>query len=340
VSDSDSNTRSATPGDKRGKFPWFAILRLFGVALFVFVLLRTDLGALSNSLREVRPMWLLAAVLSQCTVLLLKGVRWHVLTGGTPARTSFGCSLGQCLESYAIGVITPGRLGEFMRVGHAVGKGAPLSAGILVLCERLLDTGLFMAGFGAAVLAGFVFPGQLELGGLAAGLGAVILFVASAMLSSERMSRLARNLMAATPFRRFASFQIHSPERVGRTLAVLLLSVAGALMYFLSCQLLAVSVGLPSPFLKTVGSIAGAGLLTILPITILGMGTREVTLLYLYSASPRAVVLAFSTLVLLVAQAGGGIIALAAGHAVFWLSGRKRPGSGKQNPLSVCKSQP
>lgn len=46
-----------------------------------------------------------------------KGFRWHLLNVANDSG-KLKQSLGEFLESYAIGVITPGRLGELMKAGH------------------------------------------------------------------------------------------------------------------------------------------------------------------------------------------------------------------------------
>ena len=51
-----------------------------------------------------------------------------------------------------------------------------------------------------------------------------------------------------------------------------------------------------------------------LPITIMGLGTREGIFLLLFQPMTEAMILAFSGLVFLVAQIGGGIISLILGY--------------------------
>jgi uncharacterized membrane protein YbhN (UPF0104 family) len=73
-------------------------------------------------------------------------------------------------------------------------------------------------------------------------------------------------------------------------------------------------VNLPVSFLTVSGGVAIAGLLNMLPITVMGLGTRELTFLYVFKTFSEAQVLALSGLIFLVAQIGGGIIALILGQ--------------------------
>ena len=68
--------------------------------------------------------------------------------------------------------------------------------------------------------------------------------------------------------------------------------------------------------------VAIAGLLNMLPITIMGLGTREGTFLLLFKPLAEPLILAFSGLVFLVAQIGGGLVSLILGQ-LFLIAAKK-----------------
>ena len=67
-------------------------------------------------------------------------------------------------------------------------------------------------------------------------------------------------------------------------------------------------------FVFTAEAVALAGLLNMLPITIMGLGTREMTSLFVFEHLAVPHVLAFSSMVFLIAQLGGGVVALVMGE--------------------------
>ena len=69
----------------------------------------------------------------------------------------------------------------------------------------------------------------------------------------------------------------------GSVILIFLLSIISSFLYFLSCYLLACSIFLKSTFVSISGGVAIAGMFNMLPVTIMGMGTREVTFLYVFS---------------------------------------------------------
>jgi uncharacterized membrane protein YbhN (UPF0104 family) len=298
---------------------WFGLLRLVGIVLFLALIWRVDKRAVWKSLTSADLNLLTAGVLAQCAVLLSKGCRWHVLNEGQGNLAVFSRNLGQCLESYAIGVFTPGRIGELIKMGHvAADGGSPVQAGLLVLAERAMDLGLFVVAAGSALAFGLL-AGVLPVFGVAIIVGGLaILSVACGLLLHVGVVQRLAKFPGASRFIRFGGRVTRHRHPVRMTSVVVLLSIAGTCAHFVSCHFLARSVSLQSPFLCTTGAMAIAGLLTLVPVTVLGLGTRELTLLYVLGDYPESQVLAFSALVLLVAQIGGGMIAMILGHAAIY----------------------
>ena len=105
-------------------------------------------------------------------------------------------------------------------------------------------------------------------------------------------------------------------------MSVILLSIASNLSYFISCYFIAVGLSYNYPILFISGVVAIAGLLNMLPITIMGLGTREGTFLLLFKPLAEPLILAFSGLVFLVAQIGGGLVSLILGQ-LFLIAAKK-----------------
>ncbi|MFW5706226.1 MAG: hypothetical protein ACOCX8_04405, partial [Bacteroidota bacterium] len=100
-----------------------------------------------------------------------------------------------------------------------------------------------------------------------------------------------------------------------------MLSVLSNYSYFISCYYLAQSVGLPLGLVDTGAGVAVAGLVNMLPVTVMGLGTRELIFLSIFNAYAERTVLAFSFAIFLVAQIGGGLISMILGQ-VFLIMDR------------------
>ena len=90
----------------------------------------------------------------------------------------------------------------------------------------------------------------------------------------------------------------------------LAITFASYFFFFGSCYFLSLSIGIPLPYYKIAFYIACANILSFLPISFAGIGTREASLVYLFSIEnlPGESALAFSTLVFLFTYILTGII--------------------------------
>jgi len=308
-----------TTNKKTRKIRWFSLLRILGIVIFIVVLFNVDLAEIWENIKKVNISLLLLAVLFQVILLLVKGIRWHVLNSGSQNKQSIYQSLGEFLESYAVGVITPGRLGELMKAGYQTTKEKIIASGIRVLAERGLDIGFFIIVAASALIwANLVIINSLM--GLFILLAGVIIFIIAILLIGSHKiytlgDRLVKNISETYKSRTKKEISI-----------IVLLAIISNLSYFISCYFLALGIDLPINFLTVSGGVAIAGLLNMLPITVMGLGTRELTFIYVFSSFSEAHVLALSGLIFLVAQIGGGVIALILGQLFLNLKPKKTEG--------------
>ncbi len=282
--------------------------------MFVVVLARTDLNALWAYMSQVDRTLLLLGIGFQMTLLVIKCWRWYILNEEGYDRRRFLQRSGEFFEGYAIGVITPGRFGELMKAGHAGTKKGILGAGLKVIAERGMDLSIFFVIGGAAIIH-HVLPGLGPTWGwfiLLTGVAGMVL--AFLILWSPAIVRLAE-----IPLRWIR--QLKKEETLGfrhksfpSTSLFLLLSVSGNLCYFICCYFLAAGVSLDISVIETGGGVAAAGIANTIPVTVMGLGTRELTFLYVFRDFPRPQVLAFSALVFLVAQIGAGLVSMVLGQ--------------------------
>lgn len=299
--------KEAINNKKTRKVKWFSLLRILGIAIFIIVLFNVDLAEIWKHIKKVKISFLFIAILFQIILLIVKGIRWHFLNDGSKNRQSVFQSMGEFMESYAIGVITPGRLGELMKAGYQNTKEKIIASGIRVIAERGLDIGFFIIIAACALIwASLIVLNQYI--SLLILLGGLMIFVLAILLIGSRKiyswgDKWVKNISETYKYRNRKEILI-----------IVLLALISNLSYFVSCYFLALSVDLPITFLTVSGGVAIAGLLNMLPITVMGLGTRELTFIYVFKSFSEAQILALSGLIFLVAQIGGGVIALILGQ--------------------------
>ncbi|RLD40013.1 MAG: hypothetical protein DRI83_00075 [Bacteroidetes bacterium] len=304
---------NANPGKKCILSP-FLFIRLIGIALFIFILTNINLEELWDNIRKVEIGFLFYGILFQLILLLAKGMRWHLMNKGGRSTYSIIRSYGEFFESYAIGVITPGRLGELVKAGHAEGKKSTIETVFRIIIERGIDIGFFVIVAGAAFLFAYtglipVIPAIIIL--IA---GSIIFILSMVLMKSDASLSFTQNLLNKLPFLKLdLKFSFRHLDN-SNFLFVIILSLISNFSAFLSCYMLALGLNFELSLLFVSGGIAIAGLINMLPITIMGLGTREATFLLLFKPMAEPLILAFSGLVFLVAQISGGLIALLLGQ--------------------------
>ncbi len=308
------------------------LLKLLGVVLWLVIILQLDLRRVVFVIAGTDLVWIAPAVFFLLTTFLFKGIRWRVSLQAQHINLSILKVVGIVLVSSFVGFLTPGRIGDFVRVGYLKQENLTLASGFAnTLLDRTYDL-VILVLFG---LAGMAFFGSLLLAHLA--YVVLVLFVVLVSLYTmfalrHRVSVNAKHILKfalpaaqydlvaggwsefSTEFKRLAV--ITFPK-------MLLFSLILYASYFLQIYALARSLGISISFLYLSMSFSVAALISLLPISIGGLGTREAVLILLLGrvslTAETVVILSFADNVVF-GMLLGGIIAL-----IFWLvSGRHR----------------
>jgi hypothetical protein len=261
-------------------------LRLLGPLLFVLVIARLrDRAALVSLLQSAEAWPLVLAVLLNFVNIHLKVVRWDVFlkTRGIvyPLRRAWGAFV----SSLYVGMLTPGRVGDVLRVHYLrADLGVPYAEGLAsVVIDRLCDL---------YVLVGFVAVGVVRYGDVLAGKLAWITWFglgAPALVPLALLVPGIADRAAASIYRRLSKTTSEEGEKgafslflealrahVGRRLLVTIpITVLTFVVTYLQGYLLARALHLGVSFFDATCLLAIANLLGLLPISISGIGVRE-----------------------------------------------------------------
>jgi uncharacterized membrane protein YbhN (UPF0104 family) len=320
------------PARPRFQLPVWARL-LLAPLLFVGVLWAVDLSAVASQLRAARPGWLLASLACAVASNVAAAWRWAWLLRWLGHPLSLARATVVCLQAVALNALLPGAVvgGDLWRVAALRRRGQPLAiAGLSVVLDRFIGlwmvavAGLFAAAWGLA-LQGATGPASSAVRALAlpaiaapATLAAALtLLLVPALLVWRGPRRRAVQVAGATSaaLQGFA-LSVQRPQ-AGRAwvqqslaaAAVHLLSVAG-----LACA--ARALGVELPYWVFVVAAVPIFLMSTLPISFGGWGTREAAAGLAFAAFGVAPAVGVSVAVivgvlgLVQALAGGLLLAL------------------------------
>lgn len=300
-------------------------LRLLGLALLFFLLSRIDLAELARTWNTIRLDWLAGAIALNLPQIGLKAYRWQRLLRAQHIRYPFAQAALSYFGSIFVGLLTPGRVGEFVKAFH-VSRDCQLSLAqglSSVLVDRLFDLYALFAVGGAALLA--LAPGGLgiaTLGALALLLIVpVALFVNAATFAwfckiGVKLGRLGEKVFNPQSW----LWEVHTGIRqlpLREALIAGLITLVAYSIFFSQCYLLAQALNVRAGFGTISYAVALGSLVTLLPISISGLGTREAAIVaYLGQAGvSEEIAMSFSLLVFTTFYVAGGLL----GALAWWI---------------------
>jgi len=266
---------------------WWVI----GIGIMVLILSKIDLSNTFLIFSTAKVLYLPLIFLLIIPLVLVKSFRWQYLLKMQQIDYSFkDCFLTFLAASY-VGVITPGRIGELARVYYLkqekkISVGKSLSS---LFMDRILDV-LILLFFACSGLLIFSVSKKLTL--LVVTLTILLALGTIISLRREYTQRMLGFLSRFSFFKKLA-------RRAGSTFGdfyggiekmgdwhltfPLLLSLSAYLIGFFQCYLISVALNIPIFFPYLVFCIAIVNLVSLIPISIAGIGTRDATLIGLFS---------------------------------------------------------
>jgi uncharacterized protein (TIRG00374 family) len=298
------------------------VFRLIGIIVFVLILLKIDLGEALRALTTVDPLFLILSLAFQAVALVVATLRWQLIMHRLEIRIAFSRSLIHQLIGTAAAVVTPGQLGEFIKVLYHRSHGFPVPESLLsVLVDRTLDL-LILLVFGFIALAIlFGIPPTVTLAiALSGGIAVVIaLFFARNREGSARWIGTALARISPKAYR-------ETMQRNARHLAQLIggfkpgflvmcgfLSIVNYALLLLRIYSLVLALHMDVPFWYFAMVVPLLRLVGLIPISVSGIGTRDVTTIYLFArvgiSAESSLVLSMLGLLTLTLQALVGLLA-------------------------------
>ena len=257
-------------------------MRLVGPLLLVWVVWRfADFAALVDTFAQAAIWPLLAAVVLNAGVIHAKLWRWRDLLRSVGAPLSVGSAYRAFLPSLYLGLVTPGRVGDALRIqylkrDHAVGYADGLAVSIV---DRLCDV---------YVLLAFVALGVVHLASEVAIPLAQTMWIAVAVVAVAPAFLFVRGIAepaAQWLYGRFSDGGAHEGlsvffaalrRQVGPSLVwSIVITILAFLTNYLQAWLVANAFGIELSFIDVAALVAISSFLSLLPISVSGIGVRE-----------------------------------------------------------------
>ena len=291
----------------------FKFLITIVILYLLFKLMKFDYQEFKTAYNSIKSGWILLSLTGVIMVLTLKSYRWHLLLKRSGILFSPLDSLKSYFSSYAIGIVTPGRLGEFVKAYNVRQKtGASLTPSIrTALSDRLFDMTMLLIFSFSWVIREFIFLWMNNILCITVSItliGTILILVKLVFVRLKNINRKSNGLFSFI-------YSCIDDLTKGNSMPLWLISFIAYFFYFLTTWILLRSLSISLSIIDTGYVISIVGLVLLIPLTVAGFGTREASLVYLLSiygvsAEPA---FSFSILQFLVFFVWGGLIGL-----LFW----------------------
>ncbi len=272
---------------------WFSII---GIILFIIVLLNTDLKKLWEIMLGIKPIYIILSLILFCLSLAVRSWKWKVLIN----LFNKDYTIWQAFKSYTLGVafgsVTPGKAGDLIKVldlkkviGMETKQGISLS-----IFDKIIDLLiLFGAGLICLIIISVIFSEKINLTWIIALL--VIVLSLAVFFLTKPSRKIFNHILSSMKFIpqniRDKILEIYNTffdiiGAVGKNknfINYLFLTILSWLMLFSIPYFYAKSISLNVSIYYILLFIPVTLSIEVLPITMLGIGTRDATMILLFS---------------------------------------------------------
>jgi len=224
--------------------------------------------------------FVVAAVILALLMAIIKGIRWQILLRGFKFELGFSDSIHMYATGMVFSAITPGRVGDMIKIMMLIKRDCSATKAIACnILDRLFDVGfvLLTAYVGMWYFSEY-FISQLRITNFFGGTVLVLLIV----LVFKR--HLVKHLLFKLIPAKYHSAAKESwneitngfwKDRISQNVLLVIWTVVFWLVQFYAIYLCGLALSLDVPFIYLSACTAIAMMLSLLPITIAGIGTRD-----------------------------------------------------------------
>ena len=290
-------------------------LVLVGLIIFLIILSQVNLSVLINVLLNINLFFLLIVFVLSVLSLVIRSIKWKFLIEKASMKLNFFDLLKFYFIGLFLGILTPGRIGEFSKSIYVNKKIKSLPVAIAtVIMDRLIDIiVLVMTGLFSFIAFAFIFR-QLIFSTELISIIAIIFFIGIIFFFKLNylhfLLKPMFNFMIPEKYKErvkshYLEFFISIKKMKKTSLLIfsLAISISSWFVSISASYVLSLSLGLNIPFEFFFLVHPIITLLDILPISVSGIGTRELVLIFLFSfySVPAETAIAFGIIYMLIA---------------------------------------
>lgn len=281
-----------------------------GFIVFLLIIGWIDLEKTMQILLNTNPVLFVVSMLMFIPMFFTKILRWKFIMDKQKIHYSVGKCSSMYLSALYIGLVTPGKVGELIRTFYLKRDGVAFGRGFFsVFFDRFYD---LLALLSIAYLGLFLFAEVFRT--LIVFLTVVGLIGAAALgvfiLKKNTLGKIVKFIIARATPKKYRDDIENTAREFYKDIRILgpaslfyivFLSFLSWFAHFIQVQLLAMSIGMDVSMIHIAFVVSVATLLSLLPVSLLGVGTRDASFVFLFAmiGITKEISVALSTLMLI-----------------------------------------
>jgi len=265
-------------------------LPLIGISILLYIIYTMDINKIINAFRSINPLFILGALALNFPQLIIRNYAWQLILKEHKIPIGFFASLKIFLIGYFYGSFTPAYSGQLMRMPYLKEKtGEPYGKLFInIIIETTVHTlSLYCMMFIGAIIVINLLPQVFYF------VIFWLIFVALVILyfiKKERGQRFFDTLIKylapqelKTHFTSFANTFYADFPSAKKLIVPAILGVLTWIIVFSQGYIVALALGLSIPYLLFLVLYPVANTVGFIPITFAGLGTRELTAIFIFT---------------------------------------------------------
>jgi len=269
---------------------WKTFLSFFGIALFIYILFKLNLGLVFQEIKNSDLRFIFLAISLVGFLLITQTLKWHIIARKQKMKIPFIESFKINLISGFYGFVTPSKMGTIVRAEYLKKYSKDMGKGLAnFVLDKILDIiSVFLIFF-------VFFMNFKERFSFVPILFFVLIFVGLILFSflifkknlikpllKFLLEKIAPKKIAEKVKLNFNSFHDDIPEKKYFPIFIFLNILNWVLTYFITF-IVGMAVGVNLSFVYFLAILPISTIISLIPITINGLGTREATLISLFA---------------------------------------------------------
>jgi len=266
------------------------ILPIVGIIILIAILFTLDLGSIFDIFSSINPLYSFLCFFAVVPILLFAVIEWQMLLKKQKIKVSYLYCIKNIFIGYFYGFITPGGVGAYTRALYLQDESKsplPKCLSNIIIFNTIDLFALFIPGAIGALYLSKVYPYLFyTIVFVMTIILSLLLFFLKKDKSKVIFTRIVKSRIFASLKDRLEdsvdSFYEDLP-RFKDVLVPFILSIVGWIVKYVELYLIAKLFSIDIPILEFVLILSVADVIAALPISIYGLGTREISLMSMLS---------------------------------------------------------